>query len=165
MLPMTEVDMNKRVEKLMREEELLRYPERFGASEALELGCAVAELSVRYDRGLAVRIYRESDGGVIFQWMMDDKAERNLAFIDGKRLSAKACGHASLLAGIERERCECTGKMYEDVPGGCADGGAFPIRLASTGEWAATVAVSGLHDGGDHIVVVDAISRALDITL
>ena len=39
----------------------------------------------------------------------------------------------------------------------CSSGGAFPFRI--NGEWKYTIAVSGLHEGKDHEIIV----RALEI--
>lgn len=45
--------------------------------------------------GYSVTITREADGVRMFQWVSDDKEERNLLFADGKRHAALKAGHAS----------------------------------------------------------------------
>lgn len=136
-------------EDVERQEAELVWPGAFGADEALDLGCHVAHMAGEYDRGFTVRIFRESDGLMLFGWAMDDKAPRNDDFVAWKRELAKGCGHASLWAGL--------------APDGVGIGaaGAFPIRNTN-GEWVATICVSGLHDGKDHEIVVRALEQALE---
>lgn len=153
-------DLPQTLAALDSQERLLRYPERFGAYEALELGRAIASLAEDYDRGIGVCIYRESDGLILFQWMMDDKAARNLTFIEGKRLAALACGHCSLWAYADNEASGAGGELFDPASGACPAGGAFPVRLEA-GEWVATISLSGLHEGKDHELVVRALCRVL----
>lgn len=164
--------MNDNLAVLRAQEDALRYPGKFGSAEALELGCAVAALAPRYERGFGVRIYRERDGLVLFQWMADDKAPRNLAFIDGKREAARLCGHASLWMWAEHEAvASAWAKVFDSLDAArsvgadgastvCPAAGAFPIRDAS-GAWVATISASGLHHGQDHELVMRALCRVL----
>lgn len=154
------VNLPQTLAALREQERLLRYPERFGAHEALELGCAIAALAEDYDRGIGVRIYREEDDLVLFQWMMDDKAARNLTFIEGKRRAALTCGHCSLWAYADHEVSGAWNELFDPASGACPVGGAFPVRLAA-GEWVATVSLSGLHEGKDHELVVRALCHML----
>ena len=80
---------------LLEQERVLRYPERFGSAEALALGSAAAALVHAFPSGYSVSITREADGVRVFQWVADDKEERNLLFAEGKRNAARAAGHAS----------------------------------------------------------------------
>jgi uncharacterized protein (UPF0303 family) len=141
---------------LQQQEEQLQY-ERFGSAEALRLGNIAAQLAAEYDRGVGIAVTRESDGLVLFQYAMDDKAPRNLGFMEGKRRAALDCGHSSLWAYVEPlVRGEQPPKPAPDfVP----TGGAFPIRVQ--GEWVATLSVSGLHEGKDHELAVRALAQAL----
>lgn len=132
-----------------RQEAVLTWPGVFGAAEALDLGCRVARMAGEYDRGVTVRIFRESDGLMLFGWAMDDKAPRNDEFVAWKREQAQKCGHASLWAGLAPEGS------------GIGAAGAFPVRSAD-GVWVATICVSGLHDGKDHEIAVRALSQALE---
>ena len=151
---------SKNLEALLAQERALTWPGSFGAHDALALGHAVADLAAEYDRGVGLRIYREADELVLFQWMMDDKTARNLGFIDGKREAARACGHASLWAWAEHEESGAWEELFCAASSACPTGGAFPIRT-SDGAWVATVSLSGLHEGKDHELVVRALCRAL----
>lgn len=164
-----------RLQALLEQERLLRYPAGFGAAEAFALGEAIAELAPQYDRGAVVRIVRECDDLVLFQWAMDDKAPRNVLFAEGKRRAAQLCGHASLWTVAENELCGAWAEPFDmaamqavasgkagisSVPP-CYSGGAFPLCAGIESEWVATVTVSGLHDGCDHELVVRALCRVL----
>ena len=152
---------------ILAQEEALRYPERFGADEALGLGCALAAEARDFDRGVTAVITREDDGMVLFSWSMDDKAPRNAVFAEGKRAAARLCGHASLMCYVEHELDGGWAELFDALsappaPGAtlvCPVGGAFPIRVGDV--WVATLAVSGLHAGKDHELCVRALARAL----
>ena len=146
------------LEALRQQEAILQY-ERFGSAEALSLGNIAAKLALEYDRGVGLRITREKDALVLFQYMMDDKAERNLGFMEAKRRAALKSGHCSLWPYVEHEINGAWRELIDAVPDVLPCGGAFPIRAG--GEWVATIAVSGLHEGKDHELAVRALSEAL----
>ena len=146
------------LEALRQQEDILQY-ERFGSAEALALGNITAKLALSYDRGVGVRITRERDGLDLFRYMMDDKAERNLGFMEAKRQAALESGHCSLWPYVEHAINGAWQELIDAAPDVLSCGGAFPIRAG--GEWAATIAVSGLHEGKDHELVVRALSEAL----
>ncbi len=148
-------------EVLLEQERALRYPESFGACEALALGCAAIDLMPEYESGYTVTITRERDGVRMFQWVADDKDERNLLFAEGKRQAALAAGHASPWAQLEATISGEAGTIWACVPDEVPACGAFPIRVA--GDWVATIAVSGLHDGLDHEVILRALERTLGV--
>lgn len=149
---------------LAAQERVLRYAERFGAAEALVLGVAAARLASEYDETYTVTITREEDGAVAFQWLGEGKGARNLAFAAGKRAAALASGHASPWAQLE---AIAGGRpldgLWARVPELCPSCGAFPVRVGD--EWVATIAVSGLHEGLDHEVVVRALEQVLETTV
>ncbi len=165
-------------EVLLEQERVLCYPERFGAQEALELGCRIAELAREYDRGITAVITREEDDLTLFEWAQDDKAPRNAAFAAGKRAAAAICGHASLMCCVEHELTGAHDELFRPlgknvegaagphrergtIPVVCPVGGAFPLRVGD--DWVATLAISGLHDGLDHELCVRALARALGL--
>ncbi len=106
---LTAVDARAARDVLLEQERILRY-ERFGASEALRLGGVIAALAQDYGEGVSVIITRETDGVRMFQWVADDKSERNLLFAEGKRAAARKAGHASPWASL-RLRLLATHRM------------------------------------------------------
>ena len=74
--------------------------------------------------------------------------------MEGKRTSAKECNHSSFYSYVS---AVVEGRKPLFDQNHCSSGGAFPIRI--NGEWKYTIAVSGLHEGKDHEIIV----RALEI--
>lgn len=149
-------------EVLLEQERTLRYG-RFGANEAFELGSIAKALVPAFASGYSVTITRERDGVRMFQWVADDKDERNLLFADGKRYSALAAGHAGPWAQLEATVSGDLSTVWSKVPEEVPACGAFPIRVGE--EWVATIAVSGLDAGLDHEVIIRALERALGVTV
>ena len=146
------------------QERELRYAVRFGAAEALDLGVAAARLAGDYDEAYTVTITREEDEAVAFQWLGEGKGARNLEFAGGKRAAALAAGHASPWAQLEAIASgNALDEVWARVPEVCPACGAFPIRVGD--EWVATIAVSGLHEGLDHEVIVRALEQVLGTTV
>ena len=149
---------------LVAQERELRYAQRFGATEALELGVTAAQLAGDYDETYTVTITREKDEAVAFQWLGEGKGARNLVFAAGKRAAALASGHASPWAQLEAiSNGKPLDEVWAHVPEVCPACGAFPIRVGD--EWVATIAVSGLHEGLDHEVIVRALEQVLGTTV
>lgn len=147
--------------ELEAQEDALCYPGAFGSQEALELGNAVAAVAPEYDRGVSLEIVRESDGLQLFAWSCDDKAPRNYGFVEGKRQASLVTGHSSLWGHVRRALDGVTAPVDEGSPALYA-AGAFPIRDGS-GDRVATIALSGLHEGRDHDIVVHALGQVLGI--
>lgn len=133
----------------------------FGAREALELGLAAISLIPAFASGYSVTITREHDGVRMFQWVSDDKDEKNLLFADGKRHSALKSGHAGPWAQLEAAVAGDLTSVWANVPEEVPACGAFPIRVGD--EWVATIAVSGLDAGLDHEVILRALERVLGV--
>lgn len=143
---------------LQAQEDMLQY-HAFGGAEALALGNAVAACAAEYDREIAVQIVRESDGTALFQYVMDGKSAKNLGYMAGKRAAAKACGHSSLWAWVDHALHGTWQALIDGAPQTLPCAGAFPIRVK--GEWAATLCVSGLHEGLDHEIMIRALCCVL----
>jgi uncharacterized protein (UPF0303 family) len=160
----TVAEATEAMDVLTAQERELRYERGFGAREALDLGIAAARLASEFDEAYTVTITREEDEAIVFQWLGEGKDARNLVFAAGKRAAALASGHASPWAQLE---AIASGKALEEVwarvPEVCPSCGAFPIRVGD--EWVATIAVSGLHDGLDHEVIVRALEQVLEKTV
>ena len=148
------------MEVLLEQERMLRYG-RFGADEAFELGRIARSLVPAFASGYSVTITRERDGVCMFQWVADDKDERNLLFAEGKRRSALEAGHAGPWAQLEAALSGTLAGVWDKVPDKVPACGAFPIRVGD--EWVATIAVSGLDAGLDHEVILRALERALGV--
>ncbi len=134
---------------LLEREEQAHVVDSFGAVDALELGNLIAKLALEYDRGVSIRIVREADGVALFQYVMDDKGERNLAFGEMKRAATIKSGHSSAWTYVNAK----LGRAGEAM-----SGGSFPL-YGKNGELIATVSVSGLHEGKDHELIVRALSQ------
>ena len=144
--------------EVKKQEEELVF-EDFNSETALVLGNECARLALHYDKDVGIRIVRESDGMVLLQYMMDEKSERNIGFMEGKRNAVLKSGHSSLRMYIEHEvegRWEEYADGKENV---LLCGGAFPLLV--NGKHAATIMASGLHEGKDHELIVRAVSNVL----
>lgn len=159
---LTADNANAAQEVLLEQERVLRY-ERFGAAEALELGSAVASLAPEFGEGVSVTITREADGVRMFQWVADDKDERNLLFAEGKRAAARKAGHAGPWAQLEAAKAGDTSHVWDNVPAEVPACGAFPLRVGD--EWVATIAVSGYMEGLDHEIILRALEQVLGVTV
>ncbi len=147
---------------LLEQERALRY-ERFGSAEALKLGNVVASLVPDFGEGASITITREADGVRVFQWVADDKGERNLLFAEGKRAAARKAGHAGPWAQLEAAKAGDASHVWENVPTEVPACGAFPLRVGD--EWVATIAVSGYMEGLDHEIILRALERVLGVTV
>lgn len=145
---------------LLEQERMLRY-ESFGAYEALELGRIAASLAPDFGEGISVTITREADGVRMFQWVADDKNEKNLLFADGKRKAALKAGHASPWTQLEATVAGDPSTVWTNVPDEVPACGAFPIRVGD--DWVATMAVSGYMEGLDHEIILRALEKALEV--
>ena len=159
---LTASDARAAEEVLLEQERVLRY-ENFGSAEALKLGNVVASLAPDFGEGVSITITRESDGVRMFQWVADDKDERNLLFAEGKRASARKAGHAGPWAQLEAAKAGDMSRVWENVPAEVPACGAFPIRVGD--EWVATIAVSGYMEGLDHEIILRALEQVLGVTV
>lgn len=139
------------MEILKKEEEDISFSS-FSNGDALVLGNTIVQNALKEDRQIAVNITREQDGAVIFQYMMDKADNQNLAYMEGKRKAALKAGHSSLYAYADHEMNGTFPELFAENSEYCPAGGAFPIRV--NGEWTYTIAVSGLHEGKDHELIV-----------
>lgn len=141
---------------LLSQEETLQYPD-FSSTKALKLIETI--LSLTCDP-VAITITRESDQTVIAQYVSDEKSSRNVFIASGKRNMALAAKHSSVYAYcknyIDSSYAQYTAKAPEYICGA----GAFPIFVNH--QWVATIALSGLKEGKDHDVIIDALNMILN---
>jgi len=143
------------VEELENMEKMLLHYTIFGEAEAIALGCRIIEESRQYG-DIFVCIHRLSDDAVILQLMGDRCTNRNLDFAMKKRNTVIKTGHCSLWAMAKEQTSGGLDELFADNSDCYAVGGAFPIFVED--KVAATVAVSGLKNGMDHQVVVNALA-------
>ena len=149
-------DYTKQDLKVLEEQEKALSYESFDNEDALILAEQIIELQKEYDRGIALRIVRESDGLVMFQYVMKDKNANNIMYAEGKHNAIKEYGHSSAWVNVA---FQTEGFVLKE--GVLPSGGAFPIYLKD-GTLAASVLLSGLHEGKDHELIIRAISDVQD---
>lgn len=142
--------------KTLEEQEKLLAMESFENSDALRIGNAIAEAALDYDRPVAVRIDRTVDDLTVFQYMMEGKSAANLKYMDGKKQSVLDSGHSSAWVYV-KTHCDDELSSWQNDGRHLISGGAFPLYV--NGEIAAVIQVSGLHEGKDHELIVQALAR------
>jgi uncharacterized protein (UPF0303 family) len=149
------------LEVLAEQEAKLRYPAgtSFGAIEALELGSTIASFAEDYDLGYVIDITRETDGYTLFRWGADGKRQANYDYSAGKRAASLRLGHCSLWGWTEAQLNGTESELFSQ--GDMPVAGAFPIWVGD--ERVATLAVSGLHEGLDHELLVRGLSEVLGV--
>lgn len=110
-----------------------------------------------YERNAAFRIYDEETDEVVFEYLPEDKTERNFMFCEGKRNLTKKTGHSSFNAYVKNIVLDEYDTFIHDFPTYCASGGAFPIYADDKHKY--TITTSGLHEGEDHELVVNALYK------
>jgi uncharacterized protein (UPF0303 family) len=88
---------------------------------------------------------------------------REANFAAGKRNAVLASGHSSLLTLAEACEGNIPDALLKEDEVIIPVGGAFPVFV--DGVHAATIAVSGLHEGKDHEIIVRALAEYLNIDL
>lgn len=149
---------NRDLETLERIEQTLSFP-YFNSEVALKIGNLMIEKAKAYPEEIAIVIIREKDDLVIFQYVADSKAKRNIDFAMRKRLATLTTGHMSIWPLVHRV-VTGKGELEENA---LPVGGAFPIKV--NGKMVATIAVSGLHDGMDFQVIVDSLKEYLQVSI
>ena len=159
-------DVRTNLSRIETIEQRLTWPGRFGSLDALALGSAIVQAASGRETqkdgsevGVAVRITREADETVVFEYLADDKTKRHHRYLDGKRAAALMSGHASLWAELALESNVLCPEPFDSSSPMLLGAGAFLVR--DDQGLAATIAVSGLHNGLDHDVIVEALERVL----
>lgn len=146
------------LETLERIEETLSFP-YFNSEVALQIGKLMIDKAKAYPEEIAIVITREEDDLIIFQYVADSKAQRNIDFAMRKRLATLTTGHMSLWPLVHRV-VTGEGELEENA---LPVGGAFPVKV--NGEMVATIAVSGLHEGMDFQVIIDSLKEYLQASV
>ncbi|MBQ2657665.1 MAG: Gfo/Idh/MocA family oxidoreductase [Erysipelotrichaceae bacterium] len=142
--------------KVLEQQERDLSLDGFSSQIAYEIGTVIKETALEYDLPVGIRITREMDGLAVFQYMMDAKKESNINYMEGKRASVKETGHSSAWAYVKSK----ADPGFAAKEGCLLSGGAFPFYV--DGQLEAIVAVSGLHEGKDHELIVRSLERYLN---
>lgn len=140
---------------LLEAQETAAEIDDFNAAKALAIGNAIIACCQKYDRGILIRIIRESDQMICFQYAMDDKDAHNIQYLDGKYEAIRQFGHSSAWLYVKK-----TLDPDFDSKNAIPSGGAFPL-YNSHGKIVASILVSGLHEGNDHTIIINGLNKAL----
>src|SRR5579871_2051473 len=133
---------------------------RFDNDDAWRLGCLLVELA--RERGAAVTVDVRRGEQQLFHCALPGTSADNDAWIERKIRVVRRYGSSSYLVG---QRFRDQGTSFEersrlDPDLFAAHGGAFPVLVAGVG-LVGTVAVSGLPQLEDHLLVVEALQAFL----
>lgn len=128
----------------------------FNHSDVLDIANILLDLVKEYDRTISIMITMDKEDYVVYQYLMDGKSKRNIDFMLGKRKVSLLSNHSSAYMAILKKM----GKSVIEGDEYIYSGGAFPIMV--NGERVATVCVSGLHEGFDHVLLVRALEKKLN---
>lgn len=140
--------------ELERMEMLFQF-DRFGSKDALRLGTQIVAEAEKYKRDVAIRIVRTEDQLILFQYVGEEKTARNLEFARKKGNTVAATGHCSLWPLVQAFGGGSVPTVFEEATDFLPVGGAIPIL--ENGKMTAIVEVSGLHDGMDHMAIMEAV--------
>jgi uncharacterized protein (UPF0303 family) len=145
--------------ELIAQEQRLQFT-RFDNDDAWRLGCLLVELA--RERGAAVTIDVRRGEQQLFHFALPGTSADNDAWIERKIRVVRRYGSSSYLVG---QRFRDEGASFEersrlDPDRYAAHGGAFPVLVAGVG-LVGTVAVSGLPQLEDHLLVVEALEAFL----
>ena len=145
--------------ELEQQERELR-PTRFDNDDAWRLGSLLVALA--RERGLGVTVDVRRGEQQLFHCALPGTSADNDAWIERKIRVVRRYGESSYLVG---QRFRDKGGSFEeksrlDPDRFAAHGGAFPIHVAGVGV-VGTVAVSGLPQVEDHLLVVEGLTRFL----
>ncbi|MFC1401957.1 MULTISPECIES: heme-degrading domain-containing protein [Streptacidiphilus] len=133
---------------------------RFDNDDAWRLGCLLVDLCREAGHPVAVDIRRGEQQ--LFHYALPGSSADNDAWIERKIRVVRRFGESSYLVG---QRFRDKGSSFEeksrlDPDRFAAHGGAFPLRIVDVGV-VGTVAVSGLPQIADHLMVVETLERFL----
>ncbi len=145
--------------ELVAQEQRLVFT-RFDNDDAWRLGCLLVELA--RERGAAVTVDVRRGEQQLFHCALPGTSADNDAWIERKIRVVRRYGSSSYLVG---QRFRDQGTSFEersrlDPDLFAAHGGAFPVLVAGVG-LVGTVAVSGLPQLEDHLLVVEALQAFL----
>lgn len=135
----------------------------FSSLDALNLGMMVVQESEKYREEVAIQIVRMKDRNIIFQYIASTKTQRNIEFAQGKMNTVYQTKHCSLWALVKEIVDGKVQHIFSENSTCLPVAGAFPIYVGK--EIVAVIGVSGLHQGNDQRVLLDAFEKYLKIKL
>jgi uncharacterized protein (UPF0303 family) len=145
-----------------KQEELLQFP-HFNRGDAWELGSSLVKYSLERNIRFSVSI-RELSGLIVFQQLSDKTSYNNDKILARKFNTILYFENSSLLTSLTlKKRDQTFENRGLDSKQFVSSGGGFPIRIKDSGI-AAALLFSGLQHLEDHDILVEAISRYLNIT-
>lgn len=135
----------------------------FNNEDAFNLGKIIVDEVKKYDCGVAIVIIREEDELNVFRYISDDKKQKNIDYAMCKRNAVLKTGHSSVWMMIDSAVNKIELNQLFSDPSIMPVAGAFPIYVDNKHTY--TIAVSGLHDGKDFDLVIEAMERYLNKTL
>lgn len=143
--------------ELLEEIETTLQFDSFSVTDAMSIGRMFYEEGVKQEGESVFCVVREADENVIVQIIGDSKAQRNIGFAMGKRNTVLATGHSSLWAMVKKSVTGECDVVFDEGSTCLPAGGAYPVYV--NGEHKYTLATSGLHNGLDHLVLIDVLSK------
>ena len=146
------------LEKVAQQERLLIF-ESFDETTAWQLGTTLREMAELAGLSVTIDIRRGDD--CLFFTAMKGTTPVNADWARRKRNLVNIFQRSSYALGLARANGEDVPADDEDH---AAHGGCFPIRVAGAG-FVGTATVSGLPQREDHILVVEGLSKLLNVDL
>jgi uncharacterized protein (UPF0303 family) len=152
-------DFRDLIARLEEQEQRLTFT-RFDNADAWALGCLLVDLATGRDLPVAVDIRRGTQQ--LFHAALPGSTADNDAWIERKVRVVYRYGASSYLVGrrLAAKGQELDAGMGVDPADYAAHGGAFPVRVPHVGV-VGVVTVSGLPQGDDHALVVEAVETYL----
>jgi uncharacterized protein (UPF0303 family) len=150
-----DTDVTSTIARIEGEERALVFT-RFDNDDAWQLGCLLVELGRERDLPITVDIRR--GGQQLFHAALPGTTPDNDTWVERKARVVERFGASSYLVGLRAAAKGTTFGEKHELPlqEYAAHGGSFPIRVTDVGV-VGTVTVSGLAQGDDHALVVEAL--------
>lgn len=147
--------------KILEEQENTLVFNSFTNEDALKLGIILTEVTKQTTAPLSMRVF--IDDTIVFQYTMEGDSERRFGWTERKYNLIKETKHSSMHGKVRALYLNELQDLYnnKEIYGfGC---GGFPIIVKDKGIVGA-VAVSGLPDPKDHLYVVEALEKMLNVS-
>jgi uncharacterized protein (UPF0303 family) len=155
------MNYDKYIALVEKQEELLQFP-HFNRGDAWELGKEFARDILDNNHKLSVSI-RLLNGLILFQYFPEGTGLNNESWMTRKFNTVREMDASTLLFTLRlRDRKQTLEDRGLDPGRYVTGGGGFPIRVAGTGLVGA-ILVSGFSGLEDHNILVEGISRYLDL--